>query len=197
MVKLSDAVATKPGSYMAIVFFDGEDADFYMWDDGTAELQLSWKIDKVDAETVLTVKGYEQQCAWTGSGITPKVQVYVPWQEEPPVEGRDYSVSYSANINVGAATITISPNQNYFNGNKSVEFEIVEGTTPEPNPVVRGAWRGGVGKWWYQYNDGSLLKSCWKDIDGKRYYFDVNGYAKAGWRLLAVLGTGSTHRAVR
>lgn len=108
----------------------------------------------------------------------------MPWQEEPLVEGRDYSVSYNSNIDVGTATITISPNQKYFNGSKSVDFEIVEDTAPKPNPNVRGTWRGSTGKWWYQYSDGSYLKSCWKDIDGARYYFDDNGYAKAGWAII-------------
>lgn len=184
MVKLRNTTKTEPGNYTATVYFDGKDADFYMWDDGSAEFPLFWKIDKADAETTLTIKGYEQQYAWTGSGIAPKVQVYVPWQEEPLVEDRDYSVSYNSNIDVGTATITISPNHNYFNGNKSVEFEIVEAEAPKPNPNVHGTWRGSTSKWWYQYSDGSYLKSCWKDIDGARYYFDDNGYAKAGWAII-------------
>lgn len=89
MMKLRNTTKTEPGNYTATVYFDGEDADFYMWDNGSAELPLFWKIDKADAETVLTIKGCEQQYAWTGSGITPKIQVHVPWQEEPLVEGRD------------------------------------------------------------------------------------------------------------
>lgn len=185
MVKLSNTTGTKPGNYTAYAYFDGEDADFYMWDDGwSAELQLFWTIGKADAETALTVAGYEDQYAWTGSRIEPKVQVRVPWQDNPLVEGQDYEVYYDNNIDAGTATITVWPDSNYFDGSKTVEFEIVEGTTPEPNPVVRGTWRGSAGKWWYQYNDGSYLKSCWKDIDGARYYFDDEGYAKAGWAIV-------------
>lgn len=185
MVKLSNTTGTKPGNYTAYAYFDGEDADFYMWDDGwSAELQLFWTIGKADAETALTVAGCEDQYVWTGSRIEPKVQVRVPWQDNPLVEGQDYEVYYDNNIDAGTATITVWPDSNYFDGSKTVEFEIVEGTTPEPNPVIRGTWRGSAGKWWYQYNDGSYLKSCWKDIDGARYYFDDEGYAKAGWAIV-------------
>lgn len=186
MVKLSNTTGTKPGNYTAYAYFDGEDADFYICGmmGGTAKLQLFWTIGKADAETALTVAGYEDQYAWTGSRIEPKVQVRVPWQDNPLVEGQDYEVYYDNNIDAGTATITVWPDSNYFDGSKTVEFEIVEGTTPEPNPVIRGTWRGSAGKWWYQYNDGSYLKSCWKDIDGARYYFDNEGYAKAGWAIV-------------
>ena len=185
MVKLSNTTGTKPGNYTAYAYFDGEDADFYMWDDGwSAELQLFWTIGKADAETALTVAGYEDQYAWTGSRIEPKVQVRVPWQDNPLVEGQDYEVYYDNNIDAGTATITVWPDSNYFDGSKTVEFEIVEGAAPEPGPVVSGTWKGSAGKWWYQYSDGSYLKSCWKDIDGARYYFDDEGYAKADWAIV-------------
>lgn len=184
MVKLSNTTATKPGYYTASAYFDGEDADFYMWDDWSTKLQLSWKIAKADAETALTVAGYAQQYAWTGSWIEPKVQVRVSWQDNPLVEGQDYKVYYDNNRDVGTATISVWPNGNFFDGAKTVEFEIVEGVVPEPEPVVSGTWKGNAGKWWYQYSDGSYLKSCWKDIDGARYYFDDNGYAKAGWAII-------------
>lgn len=185
MVKLSNTTGIKPGNYTAYAYFDGEDADFYMWDDGwSAELQLFWTIGKADAETALTVAGYEDQYAWTGSRIEPKVQVRVPWQDNPLVEGQDYEVYYDNNIDVGTATISVWPNQNFFDGEKAVEFEIVEGVVPEPDPIVSGTWKGSAGKWWYQYSDGSYLKSCWKDIDGARYYFDDEGYAKAGWAIV-------------
>ena len=185
MVKLSNTTGIKPGNYTAYAYFDGEDADFYMWDDGwSAELQLFWTIGKADAETALTVAGYEDQYAWTGSRIEPKVQVRVPWQDNPLVEGQDYEVYYDNNIDVGTATISVWPNWNFFDGAKTVEFEIVEGVVPEPEPVVSGTWKGSAGKWWYQYSDGSYLKSCWKDIDGARCYFDESGYAKAGWAVI-------------
>ena len=185
MVKIRNEKAVDPGNHTTYAYFDEEDADFYMWDTSMSrEIALYWWIGKADAETTLTVKDYAQQYAWTGSRIEPKVKVYVPWQEKLLVEGRDYSVVYDNNIDVGTATITVWPNSNFFDGSKTVEFEIAEGVAPEPDPVVSGSWKGGAGAWWYQYSDGSYLKSCWKDIDGARYYFDDNGYAKAGWALI-------------
>lgn len=135
MVKLRDATAINPGYYAATVYFDGEDADFYMWDDESAELQLFWNIAKADAATALTVTGYEDKYAWTGSQIKPKVQVRVPWQDNPLVEDQDYWVYYDSNIDAGTATIRVCPNQNFFDGEKAVEFEIVEGGVPEPDPL--------------------------------------------------------------
>ena len=185
MVKVRNEKAVDPGNHTTYVYFDEEDADFYMWDTSMSrEIALYWWIGKADAETTLAVKDYTQQYAWTGSRIEPKVKVYVPWQEKPLVEGQDYSVVYDNNIDIGTATITVWPNLNFFDGSKTVEFEIAEGVVPEPKPVVSGTWKGSAGKWWYQYSDGSYLKSCWKDIDGARYYFDGNGYAEAGWALI-------------
>lgn len=185
MVKIRNEKAVDPGNHTTYAYFDEEDADFYMWDTSMSrEIALYWWIGKADAETTLTVKDYAQQYAWTGSRIEPKVKVYVPWQEKPLVEGRDYSVVYDNNIDVGTATITVWPNSNFFDGSKTVEFEIAEGVAPEPDPVVSGTWKGSAGKWWYQYSDGSYLKSCWKDIDGARYHFDDSGYAEAGWALI-------------
>ena len=185
MVKIRNEKAVDPGNHTTYAYFDEEDADFYMWDTSfSREIALYWWISKADAETTLTVTGFEDKYAWTGSRIEPKVKVYVPWQEKPLVEGQDYSVYYDNNIDVGTATITVWPNSNFFDGSKTVEFEIVEGVVPEPDPVVSGTWKGSAGKWWYQYSDGSYLKSCWKDIDGARYYFDDNGYARAGWALI-------------
>lgn len=180
MVKIHSEKQKNPGNYAAWAYFEGEDADFYMWDNRKDEIPLYWSIARADADTVLAIVGYEHQHAWTGSCINPKVQVYVPWQEKPLVEGQDYLVSYGENTDVGTASITVSPNENYYEGNKTVEFEIVD-EVPGPEPGLSGAWKGSAGKWWYQYSDGSYLKSCWKDIDGARYYFDGNGYAAAGW----------------
>lgn len=33
-------------------------------------------------------------------------------------------------------------------------------------------------RWWYQLSDGSFVKNGWKNIDGKDYYFDSEGWLK-------------------
>lgn len=36
-------------------------------------------------------------------------------------------------------------------------------------------------RWWYQNADGSYPASQWKEVDGKWYYFDAEGYMATGW----------------
>ena len=54
-----------------------------------------------------------------------------------------------------------------------------------------GAWieektnKGGLTqsgeRWYYDNGDGTRLKSAWKEIDGKEYYFDADGWMVTGW----------------
>ena len=37
-------------------------------------------------------------------------------------------------------------------------------------------WCQNENGWWYSYTDGSYPVNTWKEIDGKYYYFDGNGY---------------------
>ena len=60
---------------------------------------------------------------YTGVGITPKPVVKVG--STTLVEGTDYTLTYSNNVNVGTATITITGKGNY-TGTKVVTFKIVE-----------------------------------------------------------------------
>lgn len=79
MVKIQNEKAINPGNHTTYVYFDDEDADFYMWDkSGSREIALYWWISKADPETTLTVTGFEDKYAWTGSPINPEVRVYVP-----------------------------------------------------------------------------------------------------------------------
>ena len=36
-------------------------------------------------------------------------------------------------------------------------------------------------RWWWKNTDGSYPASQWKEIDGKWYYFDAEGYMATGW----------------
>lgn len=48
------------------------------------------------------------------------------------------------------------------------------------NPAGASAeWRRDNNGWWYK-EDNSYAKG-WREIDGKSYYFDSNGYMKTGW----------------
>ena len=39
-----------------------------------------------------------------------------------------------------------------------------------------GEWKHEPTGWWYQNDDKSYPVSCWKEIDGKQYYFDEKGW---------------------
>ena len=44
-----------------------------------------------------------------------------------------------------------------------------------------GRWEEDGIQWKYRNADGSYACSMWKEIEGKWYYFDVNGYMLTGW----------------
>ncbi len=46
-------------------------------------------------------------------------------------------------------------------------------------------WHHDANGWWYADSDRSYYKSCWKDINDHRYYFNSDGYAVTGWQELA------------
>ena len=43
-----------------------------------------------------------------------------------------------------------------------------------------GSWKQSKYGWWYENADGSYLKEQWKELSGKKYYFNSKGY---GFRL--------------
>lgn len=50
--------------------------------------------------------------------------------------------------------------------------------------VVHARWRQSAdGRWWYDNGDGTWPAGEWKEIQGKRYFFDEQGYMKTGWFL--------------
>lgn len=46
-------------------------------------------------------------------------------------------------------------------------------TTPT---VATGKWVENTTGWWYDNGDGTYPVNTWKEINGKQYYFDGNGY---------------------
>ena len=58
---------------------------------------------------------------------------------------------------------------------------ILLATVCIPKVAEAASWmRNNVG-WWWQEDDGNYPVSEWKTINGKRYYFDEQGYMKTGW----------------
>lgn len=46
-----------------------------------------------------------------------------------------------------------------------------------------GAWKQSAdnGRWWYDNGDGTYPANSWKQIGGKWYFFDAQGYMQTGW----------------
>ena len=62
---------------------------------------------------------------YTAEHIEPKVTVTPKGSETALVEGVDYEVTYTNNVNKGKATATVTGIGNGFGGSKSVKFSIV------------------------------------------------------------------------
>nr|MCR5838488.1 chitobiase/beta-hexosaminidase C-terminal domain-containing protein [Kiritimatiellia bacterium] len=94
---------------------------------------------------------------YSGSAFMPAIQSAM-WGEQPLVEGADYTLAYSGNINAGSATITLT-GINLFNGAYTTNFTIkaktltsamVEsvgnvtytGSAHKPEPTVTDSARG-------------------------------------------------------
>lgn len=50
---------------------------------------------------------------------------------------------------------------------------------------TQGSWKQDSIGWWYQYQDGSYPKACWKQLSYNSvlewYHFDERGYMETGW----------------
>lgn len=109
-----------------------------------------------------------------GTEKTPAVEVYDG--DRKLVEGTDYTVSYSSNIEVGEAEVTIEGIGDY-QGQVTTGFSIVEKFTP--------GWKQDDNGWSYVCEDGSSPSSSWKMISGKWYYFKDDGYMATGWNRIS------------
>lgn len=82
----------------------------------------------------------------------------VTYNESKLIEGTDYTVSYSNNINAGTATVTITGKGSY-SGEKILTFTIL--------PV---GWVKNGNTWYWMDKDGKIAKNRWIQTGGKWYY---------------------------
>jgi hypothetical protein len=47
-------------------------------------------------------------------------------------------------------------------------------------------------KWWWQEDNDTYPANSWKEIDGKWYHFDSNGYLEVGWKQFPGIVLGDT-----
>lgn len=51
-------------------------------------------------------------------------------------------------------------------------------------PSYDVGWHHDQYGWWYADSEKTYLKSCWKQINGHKYYFNAHGYAVTGWQYI-------------
>ena len=100
------------------------------WSDGTTEVKtISWKINAKNLSGNVTVSDVEDK-TYTGSAITPEVEVNDTARNTVLTKNTDYTISYKNNVNAGTATITITGKGNY-TGTVEKTFKI----NGDANPI--------------------------------------------------------------
>ena len=123
-----------------------------------------------------------------------QVQLYKDGSIVTPPDGSNSIVSvYGTSYNFSS---WVSAGSNYTFKVRSVKFSNnaksnwltsnswTPGSTSDNggNTVSEGWQKAADGiRWWWQNADGSYPASQWKDVSGKWYYFDAEGYMLTGW----------------
>lgn len=109
------------GSYSIVIDISGSD----VYGDVTGISDAEWSYSIAQERIELTAEPIADQ-TYTGSPLEPAVQLGAVGDKRL-VKDQDYTVSYSENINVGTATVTLSPvaGSNYSFESKEVSFRIL------------------------------------------------------------------------
>ncbi len=120
--------ATNAGTYSATATLT--DTANTKWSDETTEAKtISWKINAKKLSGNVTVSDVEDK-TYTGSAITPEVEVKDTARNTVLTKNKDYTISYKNNVNAGTATITITGKGNY-TGTVEKTFKI----NGDENPI--------------------------------------------------------------
>ena len=120
--------ATNAGTYSATATLI--DTANTKWSDETTEAKtISWKINAKKLSGNVTVSDVEDK-TYTGSAITPEVEVKDTARNTVLTKNTDYTISYKNNVNAGTATITITGKGNY-TGTVEKTFKI----NGDENPI--------------------------------------------------------------
>ncbi len=136
------------------------------------------------SEAVITTK-YEEY-TYTGEEIQPAVIVKL--SNTKLTRDTDFTVSYTDNVNVGTATITVSGIGGY-TGNASKTFKVKARSVTDKSfkvTVKSGTRAGSQPQFSVTYNDKAL-------VNDKDYTYTVSGNNKAGYKTgkLKIKGKGN------
>ncbi|MCR4702173.1 MAG: RICIN domain-containing protein [Saccharofermentans sp.] len=109
---------------------------------------------------------------YTGSELKPAVKV--TYNSKTLVNGTDYTVTFSNNVNIGKATVIVTGKGNY-SGTKTVYFSII-------GPSY--TWKKSSGHWYLYDNNGTMVTG-WKQLNGVWYYLGSNGAMRTGWQQIS------------
>ena len=112
---------------------------------------------------------------YTGYAVEPDVTVTLGGT--PLVEGRDYTVYYANNVEVGEATAIVVCAGEY-RGFKLAKFAI----TPSETPAHAPGWANENGGWYFYDGDGTFRTDTFMYVAGKYYYLGKDGkLVTGGW----------------
>ena len=95
---------------------------------------------------------YEGDCATKPANPTKEAMSFDYWMTSDGV-AYDFNTPVSANLTLTAKWVAAS-----------------------------GQWKSNSQGKWYQYGDGNYIKSDWLSDNGKKYYFDSEGWMVTGWK---------------
>lgn len=132
---------------------------------------------------------------YTGYDIRPSVSVWL--NSTYLTEGRDYTLSYSNNRNVGTASVTISGIGSYY-GSRTVNFRIVYANSTNPSQGYNNLVNAAVSPIKAQKYTGSSVKPAVTVTlnnvvlrEGSDYYLSYSDNSMPGKATVTVVGTGS------
>lgn len=176
-------------------------------DSSLATLDVSYRDGEYTVEVLKTpigdgsviLSGVNTSYCFTGSSIQPSVTL--KHNGRTLKRGIDYDVSYSNNVYLGEATITVKGKGDYL-GERRHTFRIVSGSvlvgprnswnTVEGKTYYYGddcravKWSQKIGGSWYYFNGACQMQTGWIKWagDGSWSYFDKNGRGLFGWQKI-------------
>jgi len=188
----SFTMGLKAGTYYVRV-------DDYGWGSTVAGETYTLKVDRALNHASLSLK--KSTVEYTGKSLKPTVTVKCAGAKLK--KGRDYTVSYSSNKNIGTATITVKGKGQYAGASKSCTFKIVpKGTSIKKAKSAKKSFSVSVKKQTKQTTGYQLRYSTKKSMKGakiatfknakkttlkvkklkskKTYYVQVRTYKKIG-----------------